>query len=261
MYSNETVRSFINRCQKRIDQELDPSANFWSQAEFIEYMNEGMREVYQSVRETHENWFVKELDSNSPVIKLNGRMFNPLSFQLVQGRDRLLLPPDFQELLFMEPLPSDEFQDPWAWSINFEYRNMTQRAFRGNALNSVSTTTIPDVRLYYYDVVYAPSGPYISLSPKVSLLNAPRDIRIRYLYTPATLTLDDTFEGTGFTNLMVDALIAYVCFACARKEDLVENLATLGQTWALKRELAIRNAGPKQTRDPVPVEGYLEDEI
>lgn len=261
MYSNETIRSFINRCQLRLDQEFDAGANFWSVAEMVEYTNEGVRAVVQAVRETHENWFTKELNSTDPVVKINGRNYSPKALQLVQGRDKLLLPPDFQELLFLEPIPTDEFTDPWLWGVTFEYRNTTQRAFRHNALNQFNNTPIPDVRHYYYDVVYAPTGSYISLSPKVSFVNtSPREIQIRYLFTPPTLTLDDTFEGTGLTNYMTDALLHYVRYAAAGKEDLVENRAGLEHDWQLKQELAIRNAGPKQTRDPVPVEGMWDGE-
>lgn len=260
MYSNETLQSFINRCQLRLDQELDTQANFWSVAEMVEYTNEGVREIYQSVRETHENWNVKELTSLDPRQRIGGREYNPAVLQMKQDRQKLFLPPDFQELLYMEPLRTLGVQDTFLNAITFEYRNMTQRQFRRDALDTFEQASRPEVRFYYYDVVFGPGGPYILLGTP-GALQTPIDIRIRYLNTPAPLTLADTFEGTGLSDFMTDAILAYVCLAAVRKEDLSDNIAAFGQTWQLKRELAIRNAGPKQTRDPEPVEGWLEDEL
>lgn len=260
MYSNETVKAFINRCQHRLDQELDAEANFWSVAEMVEYMNEGVRELFQAIRETHENWNVKELTSLDPLQRIGGRQYNPAVLQMKQDRDKLYLPPDFQELLWLEPLRPTGSIDPFLNSITFEYRKMTQRQFRRDSFDTFEQATRPEVRFYFYDVVFGGGGAYILLSTPGSLLS-PIDIRIRYLVTPMALTINDTFESTGLTDFMTDAILAYVCLAAVRKEDLSDNIATFGATWQLKRELAIRNAGPRQTRDPEPVEGWLEDEL
>lgn len=260
MYSNETIKSFIDRCQKRLDQELDTSAQFWSVAELLEYMNEGIREMFQSVRETHENWNMKEMTSLDPIARIGGRQYNPAVLQMKQDRSKLYLPPDFQELVWLEPLRPTGTIDPFLNSITFEYRKLSQRQFRRDSFDTFEQASRPEVRFYLYDVVFGGNGAYILLSTPGSLVQ-PIDIRIRYLNTPPALTLADTFELTGLTDFMTDAILAYVCFAAVRKEDLTENLQTFGQTWALKRELAIRNAGPRQTRDAEPVEGWLEDEL
>lgn len=259
MYSNEPVRDFIRRCKLRLDEEVGQTTNFWSTSESVEYMREGVREVWQAVRETHQNWFVKQMNSTDGTVNIGGRNYDTYNLAIVSGREKLLLPPDFHELLFLESPPdvnaSLQVSDPFFPRAVFEYRNLTQRRFREDALNHITT----NVRRYLYDVVYGPGGPYILFSPPISLQQT-LSTRIMYIALPTDLTIADTFEGTGFTTLMVDAVLAYTCYAAAKKQDLVENLQTLGQAWALKRELATRAAGPKQTRDEETVEGYLEDE-
>lgn len=258
MFSIEPVKNFLDRCARRLDQETDIEANLWSQAEMVEYLNEGLREVWQAVRETHQNWFVRELTSTDGVLKIGGRDYDTDLLRLTSRRSRLMLPSDFRELLFIEGMPppnSGELPDQFWPTVRFEYANLTQRKFRGEVLNNITT----NVRSYYYDCIFTADGPYILFSPPLSLVE---DIasRIQYLAAPAQLRLNDTFEGTGFTLEMVDALLAYVCWAAAVKEKLIENLTTFKSIWDLKRELAVRGAGPKQTRDEETVEGFLEDE-
>jgi len=259
MYSNETVENLIRRTMVRMDQEVDQSSNFWSNAEMLEYLNEGIHELWQNIRETHQNWFVREMTSRDTVVRIGGRDYDTANLRVQDDRERLLLPPDFQELLFIEGLADDtttlQVSDPFFPRIQFEYKNLTQRRFRNDAVNFITT----NVRRYLYDVVYGATGPYIIFSPPISLAE-PLDIKIMYLAMPPKLAIKDTFEATGFTTLMTDALLAYMCYAAATKENLTENLANFGRTWNSKRELAVRAAGPKQTRDEETVEGYLEDE-
>lgn len=258
LYANESIRSFINRCAKRMDQELDPQANLWSQNEMVEYMNEGCREVWQAVREEHQNWFVRELTSTDSIKKIGGRDYDPALLRLILGRTRLQLPPDFRELLFMEgrpPTNSQEIPDQFFPTVRFEYRNMTQRAFRDDVLNTFPT----NVRLYMYDVVFSADGAFILFSPPIAL-NETIECSIKYLAAPLTLRLADTFQGTGFTLEMTDAILQYVVYQAAVKEKS-EDLSSFERSWNLKRELAVRSAGLKQTRDEECVEGYLEDEL
>lgn len=259
MFSIEPVKRFLDRARRRLDEELDVQSNYWSNAELLEYANEGLREVWQAVRETHQNWFVRELTSTDPIRKIGGRDYNPNELQLVTRRNRLKLPSDFRELLFIEglaPALVDEIPDQFFPQIRFEYANLTQRKFRSDVLNTVVSNT----RVYQYDVIFnATEGPYLLLSPPLAL-NQNIECRIQYLAAPAQLLLNDTFEGTGYTLEMTDAILAYILWAAAGKEKLIENLSTFKAIWDLKRELAVRSAGPKQTRDEETVEGYMEDE-
>lgn len=262
MYSTESITSFLGRARKRLDQELDATTNFWSQAEMLEYMNEGTREVWQTVRETHQNWFVKQLRSTDGIKKIGGRDYDCLNLRISDNKQILPLPPDFYELLLFEGTKDLSQTDLFIPSIILEYANMTQRAFR----NDVPQTIPTEIRTYRYryDIVFGPEGPYIFVAPAFRMgagASATFDTQMAYIAMPLPLTIKDTFEGTCFTNLMVDALLAYVCYAAAKKEDLVENIQTFERAWLKKQELCSRSAGPKQTRDEETVEGYLETEL
>lgn len=261
MYSNETIQSFLRRCRKRIDEELDAETNFWTPAEMLEYANEGVREVWQAVREEHQNWFVRQMRSTDGIKVIGGRNYDTALLRLVSGIERILLPPDFYELLLVEGLRTNADTNTTR-AVIFEYANMTQRSFRESSVarETAFDPIITSVQRYRYDVVYGAEGPYIFLAPSYRF-EAPFETQIAYLAMPAALLFNSTFEGTGFTDIMVDGILAYVLFAAVHKEGLTENIAAMERKWNLKRELSVRAAGPKQTRDEETVEGYLETEI
>lgn len=262
MYSTETVQSLLRRIRKRLDQELDNETNFWQPSEMLEYVNEGMREVWETTRETHQNWFVRQLTSKDGIIKVGGRDYDCSNLQIRDRRQKLFLPPDFYELLLFEGTKDLSQTDLFIPSIILEYANMTQRTFR----NDVPQTIPTEIRTYRYryDIVFGPEGPYIFVAPSFRMgagSDATFDTQLAYIAMPFELTATGTFEGTCFTNLMVDAVLAYACYAAVKKEDLTENLATFEHAWLKKQELCSRAAGPKQTRDEETCEGYLETEL
>ena len=264
MYSSETVQSFLNRSRLRLDQELDNQTNFWSDAEMLEYMNEGMREVWQSVRENHQNWFMRQVTSRDGVLTIGSKKYDTKLLQLVSGRTRLLLPPDFYELTLLEGLRPTvsalaDLNNHFFPQVVFEYANITQHAFR----NRIVDTVTQGIRRYRYDIIFGPEGPYIYVAPNLSVVET-IDTQIAYVSMPQELPFQGSFEGTGFTGLMVDAVLAYTTYAAVKKEDLTENLATFKEHWRIKQELCSRAAGPKQTRDVETVENsyiYQEEDI
>ncbi len=261
MYSNETVKSLLSRIRHRLDQELDAQTNFWQASEMIEYINEGMREVWASVRETHQNWFIRQITSTDGILNIGGRKYDTSLLRITQGRNRLILPPDFYELTLFENLRNLSETDTTTPLVIFEYANMTQRTFR----NSIPEFLPAEVRVfrYRYDIVYGPDGPYIFVSPSLKPGDDTRthDVMLAYVSMPAEVVITDSFQDTGFTTAMVDAILAYSCYAAVKKEDLSENIASFKQSWDLKKELVSRVSSPKQTRDEETVEGYLESEI
>lgn len=264
MYSNEPVTSLLNRWRLRLDQETDIQTNFWSDAEGIEYMNEGAREVWEITRRQHQNWFIKRLTSRDGVVKVGGKDYDTSNLKMISGRTTLLLPPDFMELKLFEgmrplSLASEDLSNPFFPQVELEYMNITQLGFR----NRIVDTVTQGIRRYRYDVLFGPDGPYIYIVPTISVVETV-DVQIAYIAGPTNLSSQMSFEGTGFTNLMIDAVLAYMCLAAARKEDVVENIATFEKQWMTKQTLCADTAGPKQSRDVETVENsysYQEDEL
>jgi len=248
MYSTETVVSLLQRIRKRLDSETG-EGTFWSRSELLEYLNEGVREVWQTARENQQNWFVRELSSTDGVITIGGVSYNTSLLQLAINRSRLLLPPDFHQLLVLEPVNNED--------VTLEYANVTQRVFRNGAFDTNSTV---GVQSYRYDVIYGPDEPYILIAPRFSYTSAV-ETHLAYVACPVTLAYLGTFDGTGMTTLMIDAVLAYSCYIAVHKHNLSEQYPSLAQSWVTKKELVSRAAHPKQTRDEEPVEGYLEEEL
>lgn len=259
MYSHETVTSFLRRVRKRLDQELDVSTNFWSPAEMLEYLNEGRRELWAKVRETHQNWFVRDMASRDPVVSIGGRKYDPAALKLASPRDKLLLPPDFHELILFEALTNQVDSQPLGPAVPavvLEYAGMPQHTFRQGVFDTVTT----GVRRYRYDIVFSPDGPYIFVAPTISVEDI-TDTKLVYVAMPPALQSDGTFEGTGFTELMVDALLYYVCRAAVAKEGIKANVDTFAALYKDKLVTAVGASSPKQTRDETTVEGFLEEEL
>jgi hypothetical protein len=70
-----------------------------------------------------------------------------------------------------------------------------------------------------------------------------------------------SFEGTGFTDLMVDAIFAYTVWTAFTKEGLQDSMGPAMTKWNSKRELVVGNAGKRQTRDAEAVDGFMEEEL
>lgn len=254
MYALETIQHFLVRARQRIDEALDAEMNFWSQGELLEYLNEGAREVWQTARESQQNWFLRTLRSDDVKIDFGGRIFDPSVLRIQSGRNELLLPPDFYQLVMLEaqPVSSSDSRLP----IVLEYANVTQRAFRHGVFNSF----VRGVRAYRYDVEYRTTGPVVVLSPTVTVESVIETI-IKYVQAPRVFNIKANFEYSGFTDIMVDAILAFVVWSAALKEGVQENVALAQQQWGLKREMVVRASGPKQTRDEETVEGYLEEDL
>lgn len=251
MYATETIQHFLVRARQRIDEALDSETNLWSQGELLEYLNEGARHVWQTARESQQNWFLRTLRSSDETLDFNGRLYNPSALAITTGVDELQLPPDFYQLVLFEPIPvSGRFP------LVLEYANVTQQAFRRSAFDTTGQST----SYYCFDVEYRVEGPVIVLSPTVTVDQSVATI-IKYVQACRVFNIKGTFEYAGFTDIMTDALLAYVVYAASIKEKVTENMASAAQVWGAQRELVIRAAGPKQTRDAETVEGQWEDEL
>lgn len=244
MASTETVASLIRRARRRLDEPLDPGTNLWADSELIEAMNEGLREVWQTIREAHEDRFVRTLHSTDGVINLATRDYDTALLGVAEGRDEIVLPPDFHELLL--------FEDEDA-RLTFDHARLAHPNFRENAVRTSNSSGT----CFYYNIewrdgmavmVFAPS-PQVVASTVIKYVQAVRDMR-----------KDETFENTGFEPFMLDAVLAFIKYRALSKTDDVQAVTLAQSEWESKRTFALRACGPRQSRDPEVVQGIYEEE-
>lgn len=251
MPSTETVAHFLRRCRLRLDEELDPTGNLWSDTELIEYINEGVREVHTTLRETSENWFIRKMRSTDAKQTINGRVYDPALFRLESGRNELVLPPDFHELILLETKPGT---DGTRSNATFVFEKMTNNAFRELYDAEATQQTVR----FRYDIEHRIDGTVMVLTPTPG---ESVDLTMKYVQSPPELVKTMTFEDTGLEPFMLDAVLAYVLWAARGKEDegSAAEKSAAGR-WEGKREHATRAAGPRQRRDPEFVEGFYEND-
>lgn len=249
-----TVDQLITQIRDDLDEPRDAETNFWSQTFLLGRLNRGLREVWETVRETHENYFIRRFRSDDPPFTVYDRLYDPSTMRLVNGRTELLLPPDFHELRYFEPVRAlaDDADD----GIVFHIADFSKEKFRVLARN-----TGPSIGGgYYYDVEWRTEGPTIVLVPTIGL-DASRDVELRYVFGLREYKLGDTFENSGFESWMLDAVVAYTILEARKKEENNEQIAVARAEWERKRAFCQRIAGPRQTVEPETTDGYLEEEI
>lgn len=256
MPSAETVERFLGRVRERLNEPFDPEGNFWKQHELLDYLNEGLREVWQVIREAHEDWFVRTIRSTDGKLTIAGRDYDPSFLRMQTGRTELLLPPDFRELRLLEPLqPDDPEAQPQV--LFFQFTGLSMRIFREGAGRQVHENTTT----YKAAIERRTTGAVIVLSVVPNLVPS-RDLVLKYVAFPPKLEFASTLELVGFEEDQLDAVLAFCLFRAHSKPggDPQDKADAAGE-WERKRVLALRGAGPRQTRDPEVVNGFMEDEL
>lgn len=253
-----TVQDLINEVRSDLDEEVDTGTNdtnFFLDSEFVVWMNKGIRKVWQIAREAKENWFHRKVSSTDGKLTIYGRAYDPASLQLTSGTREVKLPPDCFELRLIEPITSssEEERDD---GVEFIMTDLANPAYR-----RLSRQEGPEIGgRYECDLIFRADGPVLTFAPAIALSET-MNIRIEYVAAPRRLRQTDTFEGTGLNEFMLDAVAAYVTYRARKKEgnkgDIDTALADYGDQAGAVRD----SAGPRQSRDPEFVHGFLEDEI
>lgn len=255
--SIETVSAFLTRVRKRLDEELDEDTNFWSDTELLEYANEGVREVWQTVREAHENWFLRTLRSDLGNVPIRGEAYDTSLLAMQSERDEVPLPGDFFELRLLESIPNADTNFRRA---SFVQTDLSDPMFRSRILETSDTSlSTANDSMFFYDIEQRASGPYLVFAT-VPRLDDSIGVILKYVQDAVELTADGTFEDSAFTRQMVDAVISYTVYKAREKEGNQGPLSIAGAEWERKRTVALRVAGPRQTRDPVITQGVWDNE-
>lgn len=249
-----TINELVTEIRDDLDEPLDTATNFWDDSYLLTRLNRGLRQVWQTARETHENWFVRTLRSDDPALTLYGRPYDPAQLQLAASRSELVLPPDFYEALSFEALPA---ADQSVAGVSFEWTSLTTELFRSGKRVSSDATSVN----YAIDVRWGDGGPSLVLSPAAASDLSSVETTLTYIYAPKEYAAGDGLENSGFSRVMCDAAVAYAVLEARRKEGVPTNLTIAQSVWQDKISLVTRSSGPRQSQAPEVVEGFLEEWI
>jgi hypothetical protein len=261
-YATDTFDQLITDLRSDLDEPLDTASNFWTDGELAMYLNAGTRQVWQTVRETHENWFTRRVRTTDSPFVVYGRLFTPADMRLANGTSEVPLPPDFFTMRLLEPLLSstDGTVDD---GIVFHPRDLASATYRALFRETGPTSG----GTYFYDIVWRLAGPRLLVVPTVALTTT-LDLELEYLAAPAKLRKSssadepgDSFEGSGFSDIMVDAVRAYAKLEAYRKEGVASHIQLVEGEVTEKLRLVARHAGPRQTVECETVDGFMEDEL
>lgn len=255
-----TINELVTLLRVDLDEPVDTATNQWTDANLIAWLNRGFRQVWQNAREAKENWFVRTLRSTDGEIVIAGQAYNPAQLAVTAGATELVLPPDFYEARDFSAIPDDGSTTP---ALFFDWADLGQDRFQDGRTFSPNAQTVAytcDVR-FGDDGTAARSGPRLVLSPAVADDATTADTTLTYVYAPKEYEAGDTLEASGFTPLLLDAVIAYAALEAYRQEGVPTHITIATASWLEKQQLVTRAAGPRQSRAPEVVEGFLEDWI
>lgn len=253
-----TVQDLINEVRSDLDEEVDSGdndTNFFLDSEFVTWMNKGIRKVWQIAREAKENWFLRKVSSTDGKLTIYGRAYDPSSLTLSSGVREIKLPPDCFELRLIEPITSAT-QEERGDDVEFMLTDLSNPDYR-----RLSRTEGPERGgRYQCDLIFRNDGPVLTFVPAITL-SEEMEIRIEYVAAPRRLRQTDSFEGTGLNAFMLDAVQAYVVYRARKKEGNSQDINTALADFSDQAGAVKDSAGPRQSRDPEFVQGFMEDEI
>ena len=250
--TRRSMLDLTNEMRSDLDEPLDASGttNFWLQDDLVMYLNRGLRQVWQIVRnDKGSRWFVRTLRSTDPQTTIHGRPYNPQCLQLVTGAVELALPPDFGELLLFEEIPNAS--DSVTSDIAFRYAPINSPLYR-----AMSRTT-SGFSEYTCTVVGRPNGIRFLIKPPFQAGTI--ETVMEYVVKPDNYALEDTFEGLGFDDLMLDGVVAHALVGARRKSDNASKLKEAIDRWGECKALVMETVDPLQTVEHEFVQSFIPD--
>lgn len=250
--TRRSMLDLLDEIRGDLDEPLDAtgSTNFWSQTDLVLRVNRGLRQVWQLARnDKGSRWFVRTIRSTDPEITIYGRPYNPGALTVNTEQEELVLPPDFGELLLFEP--QVETSDGLTADITFRYTTVDSPTFRALSRSGTGFSE------YWCAPVQRPGGPRFLLRPPFQ--SGTLETVMEYVVKPDNYALEDTFEGVGFDDIMLDAVIAYAVLDARRKADNPAKLREAEGTWAERKALVVETIGPLQTVEHEMVQSFIPD--
>lgn len=209
---------------------------FWTDAELLGHLNRGIKELWRSINDNFQNYFLT-VDRTNVHAEVNT--------DLLSG-----VPADCGIVRFLGP------RDPQASPyLRFEYKDPTHRDYI--AARTEPAFDVNQARLVYYYISQAGApvaAPEIHIAPTLgSILN----LELIYVPTLVTKTASDTNPIPGESDL---ALIAWtVAWARAKeREDRSPDPAMI-QMYATEKQNILTALTPRTTQDDEVAEALFEE--
>ncbi len=193
--SNPTAGKLISSVRNLLNQ---PNSNnsFWTDAELLDYINEGIRMYFAEVTNNDEGYFTK-------VANLN----------IVANQEAVALPSDCYEVKAVYKSVNDGF-------VVLAYRNMISESYTTQG----GTGTESFFPSYYF----RENGLILRPVPNFSQTAA---IQIEYIYFPDTMVSATDVMNTGVSPIFKQLIEMYAVYKAKMKESLVQgtNTAAMAQ--------------------------------
>jgi hypothetical protein len=214
----------------------DNADEFWTDDEILGYLNRGIKELWRSINDNFQNYFLT-------VDKTN--------VSLVAGSDLLTgVPSDVSIVRKLSP------RDPATYPyLKFEYRDVSHKDFI--AAETQAALEPSQVRLAYFYISQAGApvaAPEIHFAP---LVTATVLLTLVYVPTLATLTASDNNPIPGESD---QALINWG-IAHARAKEREDRLPDPGMLalYATEKQNILTSLTPRQTQDDEVAEALFEE--
>jgi len=196
----------------RLDQTVSP---LWNDLELVDLANEVIDSVIApQLRLTRRHQYVRRMLSSDPPVTIFGQVFDPSGLRITTGRQHLVLPPDFIEIVRITPLTTNANTETAA--IRFKPRDVADPAFiESDMADQVNPGTISTNDFFYdilggYGATDIPGGGFgnalLRITPlgantvDIELLYVARQPSVYLMQIGTVATSNITVSGDGATG-------------------------------------------------------------
>jgi hypothetical protein len=215
----------------------ESTESFWSDAELLDHLNAGVRDLWRAIKDTYQDYFWAEA---TVTLAANASTLSGV-------------PGDLATILGIEP------SDPAAYpAVQFFERDFMSADFR--AARAVPAVDPSFGGVFYYRATGAgapPSTPTIHVAPRST-----RTLTLRLVYSPTvpalTLAPDSTNPIPGESD---HALVAWVvAYARAKEREDGSPDPNFLAVYATEKGNIVATLSPRTAEDPPEVDGVFDGE-
>lgn len=218
--------------------------NVFRTTDLLTWLNDGIQAVVSETYGITEDWLTRRMRSTDSVETLQGESYNPSSLTITASVDLYTLPPNVLQIRTLEPLSDADRQAGIAFLPSTHSAPEFMRLVRQT----------PATQQYYLYTLTGPRTLRIAPVPTTSVSIA---VELWYVALPDRLSIADTV-----TSLPVQALKAIKAYAVWQAFQSISSPDVNTKQGVYQQMIREYNSlmSPRQTNDPVFVEGAFDEE-